>query len=51
MDNVQYLFAANAAFWAGLAGYIFFLARRQTWLEQRMQHLEAVGNEHDNSAV
>jgi CcmD family protein len=45
MDTAHYLLAANAAVWIGLGGYIFFLARRQAMMEQRLQHLEALDNE------
>ncbi len=52
MDAAHYLLVANAAVWIGLGGYIFFLARRQAWIEQRLQHLEALDNEqHDNGAA
>ncbi|HDQ41806.1 MAG TPA: CcmD family protein [Desulfonatronum sp.] len=52
MEYAYYLFAANAAAWAGLAGYLFFLARKQAWLEQRLRHLEAMEHEHhDNDAT
>jgi CcmD family protein len=52
MDAAQYLLVANAAVWIGLGGYIFFLARRQAWLEQRLEHLEAVDNEQrDNASI
>ena len=48
MDTAHYLLAANAAVWIGLGGYIFFVARRQAMMEQRLQHLEALDNEqHD----
>lgn len=51
MAATQYLLAANVAVWIGLAGYIFFMARKQAWLEERIQHLEAMDNEyHDNAA-
>lgn len=52
MDTAQYLLAANAAVWIGLGGYIFFLARRQAMMEQRLQHLEALDNEqHDTRSA
>lgn len=52
MEHSQYLLAANAAVWIGLAGYIFFLTRKQAWLDQRIQHLEEVEHEqHDNGAA
>jgi CcmD family protein len=52
MDASHYLLAANAAVWVGLGGYIFFLARRQALLEQRLQHLEALDNEqHDTRSA
>lgn len=41
----EYLFAANAAVWIGLAGYILFLARNQARLEQRLHHLETLEQE------
>jgi CcmD family protein len=48
----EYLLAANAAVWIGLAGYLFFLARKQAWLEQRLQHLEAIEHDqHDNDTA
>jgi len=52
MAFTQYLFAANAAVWIGLAGYVFFLARNQARLEQRLHHMEALEHEHhDDSAA
>jgi CcmD family protein len=45
MDTSFYLLAANAAVWIGLGGYIFFLARKQAWIEQRLQHLEVLDSE------
>ncbi|SDB60474.1 CcmD family protein [Desulfonatronum thiosulfatophilum] len=45
MDASHYLLAANAAVWIGLGGYIFFIARGQAWIEQRLQHLEDLDSE------
>jgi len=48
MDTAHYLLTANIAVWIGLGGYIVFLVRRQSLMEQRLQHLEALDNEqHD----
>jgi len=45
MDRDLYLFAANAAVWAGLCGYLVFLALRQKALEARCRRLEALGGD------
>lgn len=51
MTLTSYLLAANAAVWIGLAGYIFFLARKQALLDQRLQLLEAMEHEHHDDAA
>ena len=42
MDRLTYLFAANAAVWAGLCGYLVFLALRHKALEARCRRLDAL---------
>jgi CcmD family protein len=37
-----YLFAANAAVWLGLGGYLFFMARANARLERRLAQMEAL---------
>ncbi len=40
MDGTGFLLAANVIIWAGVAGYVAFLALRQSRLETRLKHLE-----------
>lgn len=51
MSFAGYLLTANAAVWIGLAGYLFFLARKQAWLTERIEHLEALDHEHLDHAA
>ena len=40
-----YLLAANVAVWAGIAGYVAFLAVRARRLEERLKQLEILDND------
>jgi CcmD family protein len=40
MENAGYLFAAFAAIWAVVFGYVFFLVRRQANLRRRLESVQ-----------
>lgn len=42
MDSLGYLFAAYALVWAGLAAYLYYLARSVAAARDEMRHLEAI---------
>jgi CcmD family protein len=46
--NVEYLFYANIAVWAGVAAYLLILARGQGALLRRVEQLEIAGEVTDN---
>jgi CcmD family protein len=45
MERQTYLFIANALVWAGLCGYLVFLALRHKALEARCRRLEVLGGD------
>jgi CcmD family protein len=47
MSAETYLFIANAMVWAGVAGYLAFLAARSNALTRRVRQLELMGEDDD----
>ncbi len=48
MENANYFFAAFAAIWAAVFGYVIFLHRRQRKLEQEVDLLQEMVDEKDD---
>jgi CcmD family protein len=46
--NVDFLFYANIAVWAGVAAYLLILSRAQAALLRRVEQLEIAGEVKDN---
>lgn len=48
MSATTYLIMANALVWAGIAGYLGFLATRASELKKREQQIELLGGGNDS---
>ncbi|WP_081859033.1 CcmD family protein [Desulfohalovibrio reitneri] len=47
MEYLDYVLAANAAVWIGIAAYLGFLGSRQTRLRRRMEQLALLRGEEE----
>ena len=47
MDHANFLLAANALVWLGLAGYLAFLCVGQKRLNERLKRLETLRDDQD----
>ncbi len=45
MESIYWLMSANIAVWLGIGAYVFFLARAQKNLEQRIHLKETLDHE------
>jgi CcmD family protein len=46
--NIMFLFYSNLVVWAGVAGYILLLARKQAELDRRLEQLELMKGERNH---
>ena len=45
MESSNWLLMANVAVWVGLAGYLFFIARKHCELSKRVRQMELLNND------